>query len=196
MKVTTILGSPRIKGNTSKVLEKFEKIIKLMGHEIDRINIIRYKVNGCLGCNKCRTVLDEPGCVQKDDFISLFKRILVSDIIIYASPLYVWGYTAQIKPLIDRQYCLVKNYGKPEYKSFLKDKKVALLVTCGDNIENNADLIPIIFQRESDYLGSTVIGKYIVPLSKDLRSFGQRANETAKMMADDIIKCSGTAVEV
>lgn len=187
MKIVTILGSPRIKGNTATILKKFEDIVSYQGHEIDRINIAQCNVSGCLGCDQCQTVLDEPGCVQKDDMDSIYQRMIAADVIIYASPLYAWSYTAQIKPLIDRQYCLVKNYDTPTYKSFLKNKRVALLVTCGDTLDNNADLIPIIFQRECDYTSSVVIGKYIVPLCTIPDALGQKADETAKQMAQDVL---------
>jgi len=187
MKIATILGSPRKQGNTAKILGKFEEIVVSRGHEIDRINITEFKINGCIGCEKCQSIIEEPGCIQNDEMLSIFERMIASDVIIYASPLYVWSYTAQIKLLIDRQYCLVKNYGKAEYKSFLKDKKVALLVTCGDKLENNADLIPIIFQRESDYTGSIVIGIYIVPSCTTHDVLGPKADEVAKRMAQDVL---------
>lgn len=187
MKITTILGSPRKKGNTARILGIFEDIIISQGHEIDRINVARCKLKGCLGCDKCQAIIDEPGCVQKDDMLSIFERMITADVVIYASPLYVWGFTSQIKPLIDRQYCLVKNYGTPNYKSFLKDKRVALLVTCGDKLENNADLIPIIFQRECDYTGSIAIGKYIVPSCTTPDALGNKADKTAERMAQDVL---------
>ena len=45
----------------------------------------------------------------------------------------------------------------------MQGKPAALLVTCGDAIENNADVIQVEFDREMEYLGSRVMGKYIVP---------------------------------
>lgn len=188
MKITTILGSPRLKGNTSQVLKRFEDIVISKGHTIDRINVIRYQLNGCIGCDKCQNIIDKPGCIQKDDMLKLFDRMIAADAIIYASPLYVWGYTSQIKPLIDRQYCLVKNFDTPEYKSFLKNKLMALLVTCGDKLENNADLIPVIFQRECDYTGGISIGKYIVSFCTTPDQMGDKANITAAKMAEDLLR--------
>ena len=66
MKIVAILGSPRRKGNTAKVLSMFEdKIGK--ENQVEIININDYKINGCLGCSKCKEKTDEPGCIQKDD---------------------------------------------------------------------------------------------------------------------------------
>lgn len=187
MKITTVFGSPRKKGNTAKVLGLFEDIVKNQGHEIDRINITSYNLKGCLGCNKCQTTDSEPACIQKDDMLSLFDRIMATDVIVNASPLYCWGFTAQMKPFIDRQYCLVKHYDTPEHYSFIKGKREALLVTCADPIENNADLIPIVFQRKCDFTESEAIGKYILPSCTTPDALGDRANKLAEKMAKDIL---------
>ena len=58
MKVTTILGSPRIKGNTAKIIGFLEESLK-KEHEIQRVNIIKQKINGCLGCFKCQEQKDK-----------------------------------------------------------------------------------------------------------------------------------------
>jgi multimeric flavodoxin WrbA len=49
MKIITILGSPRKKGNTAKILSMFENRVE-KDHEVEHINITQYKVGGCLGC--------------------------------------------------------------------------------------------------------------------------------------------------
>ena len=45
MKIITILGSPRKKGNTAKVLSMFEDNVE-KNHQVERINITQYKVGG------------------------------------------------------------------------------------------------------------------------------------------------------
>jgi len=185
MKVTTILGSPRKKGNTAKVLGAFEDLISPR-YEVDRIDIADFEVKGCLGCAACKKVADEPGCVQNDDAVALFERMMEADVLIYATPLYSWGFSAQLKALIDRHFCLVKDFGTPQYQSLIADKRTALLVTCAGPVENNADLIQEIFTRMNDYLQSSVVGKYIVPFCTTPDAIGEKAMETAKKMAGDI----------
>jgi len=187
MQVTTILGSPRKHGNTAKVLTVFEKLITRQGHQVDRINIVDYEVNGCLGCQACQKVRHGPGCKQKDDAVKIFKRMIASDAVIYATPLYTYGFTAQMKALIDRENCLVTGYGSPEYTSLLKGKRSALLVTCGGPIEENADLIQTVFDREGQYQQWNIVGKYIVPSCTTPEALGDRAMETARQMAGDIV---------
>ena len=87
MKIITILGSPRIKGNTAKVLSMFEDNVEKK-HEVERINTNQYKVGGCLGCYKCKEKESEPGCVQNDDALIIFEKMIQADAIVYASPLY------------------------------------------------------------------------------------------------------------
>jgi len=50
MKITTVMGSPKRHGKTGTALEFLEKKLLLQGHEIDRINVTDYHINGCLGC--------------------------------------------------------------------------------------------------------------------------------------------------
>jgi multimeric flavodoxin WrbA len=186
MEVTTVLGSPREKGNTATVLDLFEKLMLQQGHKVDRINIMDYEVNGCLGCQTCRKVRYEPSCRQQDDAVSIFERIIASDAVVYATPLYTYGFTAQMKALIDRQYCLVTGYGSPEYTSLLQGKRTALLVTCGGPVEGNADLIQEAFEREGQYQQWNIVGKYVVPFCTTPDALGDKAMETAEQMVGDI----------
>lgn len=187
MKILTILGSPRRKGNTAAVLAKFEQMVK-SEHSVERINIVDYDVRGCLGCDSCFKNLDDPGCVQKDDGKQILERILAADVVIYATPLYVWSYSAQLKALMDRHYCLVKWREGIKAAQLMQGKPAALLVTCGDDIENNADTIQVEFDREMEYLGSRVMGKYIVPNCTLPKELGDKADHTAQEMFADLQK--------
>ncbi len=185
MKIATILGSPRKHGNTASVLGRFEALVG-RDHEVDRIDVTSYKVNGCLGCGKCRSVRDEPGCVQKDDAVSLFVRMMRADAVVYATPLYCWDFTAQMKALIDRHFCLVKAYGTPDYKSLLGGKRVVLLVTCDGGVEENADVIQVVFDRVSDYAQCETVGKYVVHSCSAPGVLESAGAAVAKKMAADI----------
>ncbi|KPL19151.1 MAG: hypothetical protein AMJ92_04585 [candidate division Zixibacteria bacterium SM23_81] len=186
MKVTTILGSPRKNGNTAKVLGLLEKLLA-QGHKVDRIDIADFQVRGCLGCGACKKITDQPGCVQDDEANALFERMLDSDILIYASPLYSWGFTSQMKAFIDRHFCLVTGYGGPDYQSLIAGKRLALLVTCDGPIENNADLIQVAFERIGDYVRCDLVGKYIIPFSSTPDALKDKAIEVARQMAKDIV---------
>ncbi len=186
MKIVTLLGSPRKRGNTAKVLGIFEDLMRAQEHVIDRVNIVEYTVKGCLGCDACLKIPDAPGCVQRDDAVAIFDRMLAADVVVYATPLYCWGFSAQMKALLDRHYCLVTGYDTPNYTSLLAGMRTALLVTCADKVENNADIIQVMFERENAYCRSEVIGQYIVPSCTTPDAIGEQAVEAARKMVLDI----------
>lgn len=185
MHIATILGSPRKRGNTAAVLSRFEELVTPT-HQVERINITDYTVKGCLGCNACQKVDDEPGCIQDDDAVAIFVRLIAADRIVYATPLYAWDFSAQLKALIDRHYCLVKWGGDPSPRALLADKQVALLVTCAGPVEENADLIQVVFDRLMAYTRCQVIGKYIVPHCTTPEELGERGEKTAREMFREI----------
>jgi multimeric flavodoxin WrbA len=57
----------------------------------------------CRGCNACHKT---GNCIVADDAIVLYERILASDCIAIASPIYTMGITAELKGFIDRQQFL------------------------------------------------------------------------------------------
>lgn len=184
MKVTTILGSPNKKGKTSAVLALAEEKLIAQGHEIDRIDVTNYQINGCLGCYSCMRNSDAAGCVQKDDADKVLNRITAADAVIYASPLYCFDLTAQMKPLIDRTFCLTNT-------ALLNGKWVAALITCAGPEEDNADLVKEFFRRSFDgehggLFKTKLAGEFIVPFSNST-DFMERAENTANILSKAII---------
>ena len=186
MKIATILGSPRKRGNTAAVLQAFEALAAPQ-HEIDRINITDYHVAGCLGCDHCFSVLAEPGCAQRDDAVELLERILAADLVVYAAPVYCWAFPAQLKALLDRHYCLVKWQDGEVAAALMAGKRAALLVTCGGDAEDNADLIQTMFEREIAYVRGVVAGKYVVANCTTPAELAGRAAEMGRRMARELI---------
>jgi multimeric flavodoxin WrbA len=179
MKILTILGSPRRHGNTAAVLEQFEALAARQ-HAIERINITDWNVRGCLGCDVCQKNLDEPGCRQHDDGVALLQRVLGADLVVYASPVYAWSITAQLKAFFDRHYCLVK-WSAGE-KALMAGKRAMLLVTCGGSATENADLVQPMFARQMACMRTEVAGQFVVPDCTTPQELGERAVETAHLM--------------
>jgi multimeric flavodoxin WrbA len=182
MKIITVLGSPRRKGNTAKVLSMFEEIVA-KNHDVERITITEHRVGGCLGCYKCKERPNAPGCVQNDDALILFDKMMPADALVYASPLYCWGFTGQIKPLIDRHFCLVSGEGTPASHSLVGGKPAALLVTCAGPDEGNCDAIKQVFAGFTDYLDMANKGSFILPHCTTPDAIGQEGAELAGKLA-------------
>ncbi len=185
MKILTILGSPKTSGNTAGVLGMFEDLVA-DGHEINRLNIADVEVAGCVGCYACQQHPDEPFCAQEDDVQGIFQRILKADVVVYAAPLYMWGFPAGMHALLERHLGLVTGYMGPNYKSLIEGKRVALLVTSGGPVENNAELIQAVFDRLADWGQVEVVGKYMVPNCTSADALPEAAGVAAKKRAKDI----------
>ena len=118
MKITILNGSPR-KENTLAMAEAFAEGAKAAGHEVEILHVGKMKINGCLACEYCHGK-GEGKCIQKDDIEKLMPAYLESDMLVFASPIYYFGMTAQITAAIQRVYCI----GKPA-----KATKAALLLS-------------------------------------------------------------------
>lgn len=185
MNILTILGSPRLQGNTARVLANFEALIDTQ-YAVTRIDLVQRDVNGCLGCNACQTAGIPGGCVQSDDGPDILNRIAYADAVVYATPLYAWGFSAQMKALIDRHYCFVTGYGTDAFASRLEGKPMALLVTCGGPIAGNADLIREMFARLAAYGQSRAFGTYVLPYCTEPGEMGTAAEDLARQMERDL----------
>jgi hypothetical protein len=74
--------------------------------------------------------------------------MISKDIVIYASPLYHWGFSAQMKALVDRCHSLHRgSYGTPEHTSLIESQRQALIVTTNGPFVNNAEQILTTFHR-------------------------------------------------
>jgi multimeric flavodoxin WrbA len=177
MLITTLLGSAKKKGNTATVLGWVEEELKSLGHDVERIYLNNKSIGGCLGCAKCRENPDEIACVQNDDAIDIMEQMISSDGVLFASPIYFWGFSAQTKALIDRGYALVTNYHKPGHTSLMEGKRIGLLVTGADAYEENAEGMFTAFDRIVDFLlarksGELYVGDCTVPadLSEEVKN--------------------------
>ena len=111
-KIMVISGSPRKNGNTTIVTNWVCLGLKKIGAKIEIIHVtqLENKVNGCMGCRECNNS-DEYRCVIDDETSSLIRRILEKDIVLFASPVYFGSFSAQMKQIIDRMYCLKRYMG-------------------------------------------------------------------------------------
>ena len=187
MQVTTLLGSAKKKGNTATVLSWVEDELRSLGHEVNRTYLHNKTIRGCMGCAKCKERPDEIACVQKDDAIAVMENMVSSDAVLYASPVYFWGFSAQIKALVDRCYSLVTNYHRPGHTSLLRGKRVGLLVTGADDYEDNAEGIFAAFDRIVDFLLAEKAGELYVGGCSTPGELSERARRQALELARALV---------
>lgn len=99
MKMVVLQGSPNKKGSTFILADCFRQGAEAAGHTVEMIDVAHAKIHPCTGCVHCGY---EGPCVQKDDVESIRKKILGADMLVFATPLYYYGMSAQLKTLIDR----------------------------------------------------------------------------------------------
>ena len=107
MKILVLNGSPR-KGNTLAAITAFTRGVSSK-HELEVVDTYKLKVSPCKGCGACQCY---KGCVAKDDSNMIVDKIVEADVVVFATPVYWWGITAQMKMVIDKCYCkgaLLKN---------------------------------------------------------------------------------------
>lgn len=101
-KILILEGSPRPNGNSCILSNEFARGAEEAGCSVDKIQISRKKISGCLGCNACYR--NGGSCVQKDDMEEIRAKMLEADVIVLASPIYFYSMTVQMKALVDRTY--------------------------------------------------------------------------------------------
>ena len=99
MKVIAIIGTRRKKGNVTKLCEQIFLGAEKINHQTELINLYDYQINYCIGCWACAK---NGRCSQKDDFESIYKKMMDSDVIVLASPVYWGNISAIMKNFFDR----------------------------------------------------------------------------------------------
>ena len=122
----------RANGNTAQLVDAFANGAGNAGHNIERISLLKTKVEPCLGCNACR---HGKRCVLIDGFMEIEPKIKWADTLVFASPLYYWTISARMKAFIERMYGMASYDPDPPLGRYEKypDKDCALLMTAADN---------------------------------------------------------------
>ena len=122
MNILAISCSPRKKGSTVEVLEE---VLKGAREEGARVEL--YSVSGKIlnGCNSCFACSEKGKCIQQDDMNELYSKMVDADGIVFGTPIYYYGMTAQAKAVIDRTFSL----NTPE--TSLKNKVGGIVTVAG-----------------------------------------------------------------
>ena len=150
MKILVITGSPRKNGNSNTLAENFIKGAQEAGHEVVRFDSAFKNVHPCAACNKCGM---NGQCVFKDDFEFVKANIVDADAVVFATPMYYFGISAQIKAVIDRFYAINGQIHVP--------KKAVLIMTYADTSAKEAQPIISHYETLLNYLGWSDAGKVI-----------------------------------
>jgi len=125
-KILIAVGSPRKRGNSSTLAAQVASGANAGGAKVETFYLHGMNIKPCTACGGCRkkTHVD---CVIKDDMQVLYPKLRSADVIVIASPIYWFTFSAQTKLFIDRWYGLGSDEGYA-----LAGKKFAILLSYAD----------------------------------------------------------------
>lgn len=127
-KVLIISTSLRRNSNSDYIAREFERGAKDAGNEVEYVSLIGKKIDFCIGCLSCQLTQE---CVIKDDANEIAEKVKNADVVVYATPVYYYEMSGQMKTLIDRMNCL--------FPSDYKFRDVYLLAASAENEESAMD---------------------------------------------------------
>lgn len=178
-KILVLNGSPRARGNTSMLLDAFTEGATQAGHTVTRFDLQKMDLHPCLGCMKGGRDAASP-CVQKDDMLKIYPAYREADIVILASPMYYWAFSAQLKMAFDRLFAVAEcdpGYANPK-------KECALIMAAEGNTPDNWKAVLDYYHALMSFMEWTDLGTVLAggvleagaiagsPVLDEARSFG------------------------
>ena len=105
MRIVAINGSHRgRRGFTQVLLERMKAGAEEGGAEFSTIVLAERKLSRCLGCEACQAAGARLRCVfdGRDDVEDIFAEMRKADILVFATPVYVFAMSSLLKSLLER----------------------------------------------------------------------------------------------
>lgn len=191
MKVLALNSSPRkSNSNTDRLLFPFLDGAKEAGAETEIIYLQSKKIAPCLGCFHCW--IKTPGaCVQKDDQAEILDGMRKADIMVFATPLYVFGMSAQLKLFFDRimplaqPFIVLKDgHCTHPFRYEKKDTGMVVISNCGFYELDNFDEMIMHFRAIAKHGRMKYIGALLRPQGEFLQFAEKIMPEKAKAVYD------------
>lgn len=120
-KVLIISTSLRAGSNSEILARECEKGAREAGNEVEFISLKGKEIKYCIGCLSCT----ETGtCVLKDDVPEIMAKVKEAETIVFATPVYYYEMSGQMKTLLDRL--------NPLYDSDYKFKNIYMIATAAE----------------------------------------------------------------
>ena len=121
-KVLVIKTSLRAKSNSDILADKVVEGAKDAGHDVEVISLKDKTVGFCKGCLACQTTQK---CVIKDDAVEIAEKVKDVDTLVFATPIYYYEMSGQMKTLLDRL--------NPLFPSDYKFRNVYMISTAAED---------------------------------------------------------------
>ena len=98
-KVLIVSTSLRANSNSEALAEAFSRGAQEAGHQVELLSLRGKSVAFCRGCFVCQ---EQRRCVIRDDADLICRKALEADVLVFASPIYYYEMSGQLKTLLDR----------------------------------------------------------------------------------------------
>lgn len=98
-RVLIVASSPRRNGNSNRLAESFARGAEQAGHQVETVYLCEKDIGFCRGCLSCQTT---QRCVIKDDADTIAQQMVKADVLVFATPIYYYGMSGQMKTMLDR----------------------------------------------------------------------------------------------
>ena len=127
-KILLISTSPRMGGNSETLADVFIKGAEEAGHETKKICLYDKKIEFCKGCLGCQTT---GKCILRDDAERIIAQMKAMDVLVFATPIYFYEMSGQMKTLLDRT--------NPLFPAEYEFRDIYLLATSADEEESSME---------------------------------------------------------
>ena len=154
-KIIVLNGSSRKNGNTAVLVDSFVGGARESGNTVTVFNVSQMNIKFCIGCYAGGKDPQSP-CTQKDDMEKIYPAFMEADIVVLASPLYFWNFSAQLKCAFDRLFAVLEI--DPHYKCPKKDC-ILLMTAEGKTYDASINYFEkLAFKLGWQNIGSILIG--------------------------------------
>ncbi|MDB9741376.1 flavodoxin family protein [Akkermansiaceae bacterium] len=159
MKALVISSSPRKDGNSYLLAQSAHKGLKDAGIDSEIVYLSDYITDFLHDCKAHEKVNGE--CVFEDNYKELFvEKFLPADGVIFATPLYWYSMSAQLKAFFDRTFCYFSGT-HPQLESYIKQccgKQLGLIISSEETYPMSGVGIIQPIQEFSRYTHSNFVG--------------------------------------
>ena len=122
--VLVISTSLRAKSNSDILAERLIAGARDAGHAVEHVSLKGKTIRFCIGCLACQKTQQ---CALKDDAVGIAEKVKNADTLVFATPIYYYGMSGQMKTLLDRM--------NPLYASDYRFRRVYMLSTATEDEE-------------------------------------------------------------
>ena len=123
--VLVISTSPRKGGNSDMLAEELFRGAREAGNDVEKVTLYDKTIGFCKGCLTCQST---QRCVIHD---AIAQKMLNADILVFATPIYYYGMSGQMKTMLDR--------ANPLYSADYRFRDIYLLTAAAEEDEHTPD---------------------------------------------------------